>query len=478
LNVSRTPIRIGRRAVLRGAGGLAFGLPLLEAMVDTDPVLAQLAPRRFLVVWCGVGVGHDDGDALVAPTGPGGPLSSVALPLGIDPLDGFREDVSIITGMRIPIDGGPGARPTNDGDFHGQPLGPLVSGVRGRSGTRRAQGASSDYVMAGEIGGETRIPHLTIKVQADGYAYYDVPITYSGAGSEIESTASPSGVWDTLFRDFTPPGMEMPEEPMPDPAAERSRRKREAVLDLVRRSTDRLLPRLGAYDRARLGQHLAAIDELRRRVTAIDGGGVMPDTSACVVPGAPPASFPRGDNYGGEEERAAAMVDLVHMAFACDITRVVGMSMSEPMPALTIPTSITGCERLLDLHEYSHSARQRDHALGFRWHTRHFANLLEKLRSTPDGAGTLLDATAILFVSESGRVQDVGRGGSDENSGAHNTTDMMLVVAGCGDRLRLGHHIVAEDEHPVKALIATMQAAGYSGSTHGEVSGALASVLI
>ena len=459
--------RINRRQLLRGAGGVALALPLLEAMQSDRIASAAPAPTRYVLLFGGVSIGNESGKQLVVPESPGS--LTAPLPPGLAPLEPFKSELSVVSGLSIPAGNGAGNTPPGGrygrASFHDESVGPLLSGVRSPNdiNDNKAQGESSDYVVAKQIGGATPFSQIAIRVQAASYGGHVVPVSYKGKKLPIDPYSSPVGLYDALFGSFVPPG----EDGGPDPSAQIAAQKRGSVLDLVRDDTKRLLGRVGAYDRQRLEAYLEALDALRKKVEAVDPG---PVTSVCEKPDAVGPSDSVGGSYGGEDKRAEVFIDLLHMALACDLTRVATVAVSEPMSMMVVPASITGIAagENKDLHELSHSSTLQNHARGFAWHTKHVARLLEKLQSTPDGTGTFLDSTVVVYVTEGGC-----------GSGApHNTEGMAVVVAGGKDRIRQGEHIVAQGQHPVKVLVSAMNAVGVEATGLGEVQGNVPALLL
>ena len=291
-----------------------------------------------------------------------------------------------------------------------------------------------------------------------------MPLSYVDAAEPIDPYSSPGGLYDALFGPtFVPPDM----GGMPDPVAEAARAKRASVVDLVRGDTQRLMARVGAYDRQRIEAHLEGLDALYKKITAVE---TTSNPVSCSKPDPLNPSQNAGGNYSGENERAEVFVDLLHMALACDLTRVATLAISEPMSMMVVPGNVTGIadNQNKDLHELGHSSTVENHARGFAWHTKHLARLLEKLKSTPDATGNFLDNTVVVFLTESG-----------SGAGApHNTEGMAVVVAGGKGRIRQGEHIVATGEHPVRAIVSAMNAVGVTATGLGEVQGNIPSLLV
>jgi hypothetical protein len=106
------------------------------------------------------------------------------------------------------------------------------------------------------------------------------------------------------------------------------------------------------------------------------------------------------------------------------------------------------------------------------WHIGHYAYLLDKLKNTPEGAGNVLDNSAIVFMPEGGHGTQLND--SMSPNATHSVEKMILLVAGHAGGLKPGKHIVTNQAHPGQVLISAMQAVGYTQDTFGEVKGKLA----
>jgi hypothetical protein len=482
---------LGRRALLRGLGGAAIALPALEIMLETNRALAASAPLRYIVLWGGQSLGAD-GDAvhnLFVPDklGPGYDLKTATQPFATF---GAEKEITIVSGLRVPTANGgatpPGGRPD---DFHINNMGPILTGVRSADGDKL--GPSSDQVMAGAIGGKTVFKSVSYQVQAGWYLSVSAPygrdiisVREDGGGNlvEIPGTVSPKQAFDTLFYNFQPP-----DDPAAAKAADFAWRRRKSVVDLVRRRAERLVAGLGGADRQRLERHLDEIRELEKRIAALppDPGG------ACLKPADPGADPPLGGNqanvdgdnqydqnlgYSGEEERARVFMDLVHMAVTCDLTRVAAVLVTMAQSHLNMHP-LTG--HATDLHEIGHNGvpgGTQAVAEANAWHMKHFAYLVDKLRSTPEANGTVLDHCAVVWLWEGGHGADPSTG---KPQSSHSTENMACAIAGGAGGLRRGEHVVAPAglDHPANVLLTAMRAAGYTGDALGEVKGHIPGLL-
>jgi len=487
-------LRLSRRTLLQGASA-AVGLPLLDAMVGRAMGQTTQSPARFVMVYCGVGPCGEGRnmvtgmpDEHVLPVLPG--ALTAALKTGLAPLEamGLKGDTTVISNLRIPRTG-PGRRYGSSG-FHYETMGPTVSGVGETSGlfSRSAWGPSADWLLAQQLGAATRIPSLVYRVQAaeytNGYTVDNISFRprpnrnpmYDPFTIRNDPTVSPRIAFDQLFTGFTPPTTGQPPPP-PDPELLR----RKEVLQRVQASYAQLKPQLGKSDRARLDEHLANVAALEGRVNQYLIPP-PPQPSTCVVPMRPGPDPVEANGYGDEDARAGQLVDLIHMAFACDLSRVVSLELTSSMSGIRLPNSLGITYRSWDnsplpvppMHEATHG--QGNHlsvAEVIAWHTKQLGRLAKKLKDTPDVTGSLLDHTAIVFVMEAG----LGKAKDPNETPPHTSEGMAAVVLG-GKSLgmQLGQHLVSAGEHPASVLLTAMRAASKNqvtalGDLTAEISG-------
>jgi hypothetical protein len=480
---------LSRRAVLQGAGKIAIALPWLEQMVEGQALAQTTAiPKRFVVVFDGqsLGAGGDPlhNDFVPNTIGRNYDLKSALAPLGTL---GVRDQVSVVSGLRIPTaseNGGTVPAAGRPNDFHVSSLSPLLSGVRSGSSTA-SMGVTSDQLLVPLLAGNTKLSSFVCRAQAEWYLSVSAPygrdmISYKKDGTgklvPIPPQTSPQQAFQQLFGNFTPAGVDAATAA----AIDRQHRARKSILDLVRGDTERLTNQLGTADRTRLSRHLDELRDLERRVNAI----APPAVGECKVPPNPGQDPALGGNqgtdgsgnntysqnlgYSGEEERARAFVDLIHMALVCDLTRVASFQITMFQSHLSM-FNITG--QATDCHELSHGGVPGGTmavSKGIAWHVKHFATLVSKLKGTPEGTGSVLDNTALVFLLEGGHGFDAGTG---ENNSSHSTENMACLIAGGVGGLKPGQHVVAAGKHPANVLITAMKAVGYSQTTLGEVSG-------
>jgi hypothetical protein len=473
---------LSRRAVLRGAG-VALGLPFLEAMLDKVPARADglEAPKRFIVVGGATSTGSDrgifstlDASALRGMTIPVENGMNYTMPLGLLPLQAARDHVTIVSGLRM-LPGEPGA-PLSDGIGHdanmlAQLTGTTVDGMVVTSLTPRAP--TCDQLMLPLLRGTSLYPALHLRAQVvPSFERGTKFMSQRRVGNRIQAElprTSPEEVFRALFSTLPPPTPEGRE-------AERKRRELDLhVVDSVYDRARKLESRLGQADRRRLDQHLTEVSELEKRIRT------LPVVSAsCRAPDAPgpdPQPTPDG-TYAGETERARAMVDLLHMALLCDLTRVATLQLSVPEwelamaaatgdPGMNI-SDASGSGLHLSIHHSGNTNTMRPHereAKALAWHVDHFTRLVRLLAASPEAnGGTMLDSSAVLYVSEGGW----GPGGF----GSHAPENMLMLLAGRAGGLRPAGHMHVQT-HPGRVIFGAMKALGYAEPTFGEITSEL-----
>jgi hypothetical protein len=163
------------------------------------------------------------------------------------------------------------------------------------------------------------------------------------------------------------------------------------------------------------------------------------------------------------------MFDIQVLALESDMTRVISFKTGRDASSRVYPES--GSNR--GFHPASHHGGREAAILDFnlinRYHVSMLPYFLDKLKNTPEGAGNVLDNSAILFVPEGGHGTQLNDASSQWQT--HSTEDMVILVAGRAGGLQPGQHIATGGAHPAQCLVSGMQAAGYTGDTLGEVSG-------
>jgi hypothetical protein len=480
-----------RRRFLRGLGGLCLALPFLETLAPKR-AHAATPSNRYVFMFGGMSIGSND-EGKIAPATEG-PLAG-ALTRGLAPLGDFgvTDVVSLVSGLSIPVAETPPAagRPYS---FHSTSHQVISTGRRfdtANWGVLPDQ--TSDWLAAAKLAGDTLQANLVYRAQPAFYRGANpeggtdglISARYNGAGQlePVPPITSPRVAFESLFSGFVPP------DPAQADGAKRLLRMRQSVVDLVADDAAALKTRLSASDQLRMQRHF---DELRSLETRLDELE-LPDIAACQMPTHPGEDPPIGNaidpssggdynenytnsnGYSDEERRATILTDLIHMAFACDISRVSSLMLTHAQCFMNMYTLLNLPS---DLHEISHGSigggtmAEMQDALAdcAAWHVKHFARLVQKLRDTEDADGSsLLDRTALALAFEGGFGLDPEQ---DAQGSAHSSENMAVLIGGKAGGLNAsgGRHLRATGRHPAEVINTAMQAVGVSTQL-GEVSG-------
>ncbi|MFO0761643.1 MAG: DUF1552 domain-containing protein [Byssovorax sp.] len=378
-----------RRRFLRAAGGVALALPILEAL-DVPPARAVTFPKRLVIVFSPNGMPVD----YWKPTGT---EQSFTLSPVLAPLTAHQDDLVIVSG----VDMESSYHGVGDG-MHLNGMGHMLTGtelVDSGFGTYWGGGISVDQFIAQAIGGTTRLGSLELGVE-DNPATCKSRMSYLGPAQPVPPETSPQKAFDRLFGKST----------------EDRTAQRKSVLDAVDGDLDTLRKQLGKDDAHKLSAHLDAVREIEKRL-AIPASC---DASSIALPAG--STFP----LAGQ-----AQIDILVRALACDLTRVASLQwsastsnvvfswlgISDPHHSLshTLPTDAPSQMKLMAIN---------------RWYAQMFANLLSAMKAVPEGDGTLLDHTLILWCNELGDGE------------IHARRDMPYVLAGrAGGALKTGRFL-------------------------------------
>lgn len=489
--------KLKRRMFLRGALGTAIALPLLDAMMDDNgEALADgsALPCRYFVGFGGFSLRTDRGVGLAdyIPTRAG---RDYDLPTALSPLAGHgnvKNHISVVSNLTIPLDANRAPGPGEGRVFHHHAPA-LLCGVRSE-GTDHVDptfgGSSSDQIVADAIGGTTTFRSLQYRAQAGSYTAYTDKVhktvmswrrdaMSSAPATPVQPVVSPRQAYETLFTNFDPS----------DPAiAARNafeREKRGTILDLVDRRMNGLAERLGASDRQRIDKHLDEIRAIERSLmTAPPPAMGNPNCMMLPHPGNDPPiggaimngtlDYDVNKGYSNEDRRVDVLSDLIHMAFVCDLSRVATLMYTFFQSNMNC-FELTGARWMFhSLHHHGGTTQQLSEMI--QWHVDRYAGLVAKMRDTPEGAGSLLDNCALVFLNEGGRGAQYG---NDPTEKSHTAEDMACLVAGGAGGLRQGEHIIAPSgrNHPAHVLATAMSAVGAGNTGLGEVSGLMSEMI-
>lgn len=407
--------RLSRRAVLRGAGGVAIALPWLEIM---RPERAHAAPgpaQRFVAVFTPGGTVLENW----RPTG-----SEQAFELGpiLKPLEPVQDKVIVLDGIDMK---------SAIGEQNQAGLIAWLTGTRQADASSGgfAEGPSVDQVLKSRLStGPLASLELAVRWGTGKSHGLPSPINIANYADTptfdpITPRLDPVAIWQDLF------GTAQPESP--EQAWERS------ILDGVRRRYSTLSQRLGAEDRMRLEAHLEMIRELEQGVGAMAcAGPELIDTSDYD-----PAAGLLSDDIGSVRDPATdaaipkvgkLMMDMLVMALSCDITSVATLMWSDTEAKHTFPW--LGLDE--HLHYYMNDGGYHPEELTtiFTWYSQQHAYLIEALAAAPGPNGSLLEDTVLFFGSQL------------QNPASHEKTDMPFLLAGQGGGLKTGRWL--QFDHP------------------------------
>ncbi len=426
---------IPRRTLLRGLGaGLA--LPLLDSMI---PALSRAAttasPTRAAFLYVPNGIIMNEWMPTPAPLAAG---SSVPLPTDFPriskALQPFRDDILMFSGLTHN-----GGRALGDGPGdHGRAGANYLTGVHPKktNGRDLQTGISVDQIAARRLDGKTRFASLELGCEEgvqggscdNGYSCaYSNSISWRTPSSPNPAEIRPRAVFERLFGNHD--GGIQDSDP-------REARYQKSVLDMVRGEAQLLASSLGGSDKRKLSEYLDSVRELEKRIEATE------KTAAPRPKGieAPPNSIPTDMT-----EHSRLMFELMALAFQTDSTRVatvlIGLEQSpRAYPEIGIPEAHHG----LTHHQGDKEKIEKVTKINM-FHVQQFAWLLNKLKSTPDGDGSLLDHMMVTY----------GSGFSDGN--AHDHANLPLVLAGrANGQLKPGRHVRYAAETPMTNLFTAM----------------------
>lgn len=443
-----TKPKLDRRTFLRGLGGAAISLPFLEASL---PGLAHAKPqnssngkypKRFIVFF------HPNGVIPDAwwPKKTGNKEKDFELHDSLSPLKSFKDKLLFMKGVHMDsVGAGPGG-PHQQGMGGVLTARPLQEGnMVGNDGSLAGwgDGISIDQAIANKIGKVTPYKSLNLGVRGDAHGGSRVRtrLSYAGPAQPIPPQNDPRKVFEQIFSNFDP-NSEGNDEIL---------KKRTSVLDTVQDQFERLKKRVGSRDRKKLDRHLQKIREIERRLQNTGGG------EACRVPGKPKEQ--KANSEKTMKDIAELQTELAVLALACDLTRVATIQISNSVNHIRYPwVNSMGDGHALSHAGPSNSQAKKEWIKRDTWHAEQFNYLLEELSKIPEGDGTMLDNTMLLWV------QEISVGNT------HSHKDMPFILAGnVADTFRTGRFIEFSGGKYHNDLLAALgKAYGLNTDTFGD----------
>lgn len=413
-----------RRTVLRGIGA-TVALPFLDAMAPaltaTSRTAANPVPRLgFIYAPNGMFLPN------FHPVGGGGRGFEMS-PI-LKPLEPYRDQMVVVSGLS-----NRGLVSTNEGGgVHTRAHGGWLSGVlpKRTEGADIEAGKTIDQYAADVLGADTSLRSLELTTESNftvgncenGYSCtYQNSTSWRTATTPLPHERDPRVVFQRLFGD----GGSM-EARLAQMSTDRS------ILDSVTESIGRLERRLGLRDRSSVEEYLEAVREIERRIQRAEQGNAATPLPAVEQPGGVPEEY---------DEHVLLLFDMLVLAYQADVTRVSCMQMARELSGRTYPNigvpeahhSVS--HHQLDPHNIEQYTKINTHQMSL------FAQMVEKMHNTPDGDGTLLEHTILLY-------------GTGMGDGDHHTPYNLPVtlVGGGNGQLAGGRHLQYELDTPFMNL--------------------------
>ena len=410
-----------RRTFLR-AMGTTVALPFLDAMAPALSAQARPTPR-FGFVYIANGVIQNQWNP--ATTG-----SGFDLPPLLQPFAGVRDQINILSGLsHLQADTfGDGT-----GD-HPRASAVWLTGVhaydRVQPGVEVKLATTVDQMIAQKIGATSRIPSLELAVDFptqgscdSGDCFYVNTVSWRNEKTPNPTESHPRIVFERLFGDGG------------NAAARQARARSESsILDSVRAEASRVTASLGAGDRTKLSEYLESVREVERRIQNSESQPLdveLPDRPTDI-----PKSF---------AEHTRLMFDLQVLAFRADITRVFSMIMSRELSSMTFAAiGVPEQHHAVSHHRNDPELIAKKARIDIH-QAQQMAYFLERLQATPDGDGSLLDHSLVLY------------GGGMGDGNLHRHADLPTLMAGkLGGAFKTGRHLNYKLDTPMANLLLTM----------------------
>ena len=412
---------LSRRTVLHGLGA-TLTLPFLDAMLPAFSLRVHAAVKpvhRFQTFYVPNGMAMQ----YWSPQGEG---SAFELSPILEPLAPFRNQMLVLSGLRA-----------NWNYIHAGASGSFLTGTTrgGRNEVEVIADVSMDQLLARQFANDTQVASLEIAMDPPANAgactgilscAYTHTISWRSPTQPLPMEHNPRAVFEKLFGDSG----------STDRAARESRlRQHKSMLDSVAEKLARLKRELGPQDQVKVNEYTEAVRDVERRIQMAEAQRDV-DVPNLEQPQGVPPTF---------EDHLALMLDLQLLAFQSDLTRVISFMVGKeqsarPYPQIGVPEAHHPLSHHNDIPELiAHMSKIN------RYHTELFSRYLAKLRATPDGDGSLLDHTTILY------------GSGISNSTKHSGDNLPILVMGGGaGRLRGGRHLVYTDKPSMANLLLTL----------------------
>jgi hypothetical protein len=430
-----------RRTFLRGVGA-ALALPFLDAMT---PALSAMAANPTPVMRLGFTY-VPNGIQLVnwIPKVEG---TQFEIPPILNSLAPFRDQMTIVSGLSNKqaemFDEGGGA--------HTRPATTWLSGVRPKrtEGADIQAGPTIDQIAAQKLGKDTALTSLELALEPNflvgncetGYSCsYMNTFSWRDSQTPVPMETNPRVVFERLFGEGGTGALRVADM-----------RLNRSILDSVRGDISKLERSLGTSDRRMIAAYFESIRDVERRLQRAEEHA---QTSPTAMEG--PLGIP--DSF---HEHAELMFDLQYLAYQADLTRVVGFQIARELSTRSYPEAGVAEAHHDVSHHQNNPERMAKNTKINAYHVQLFSRLVEKMHATPDGDGTLLDHSILLYGA--------GMGDGDQHS-AHNLP-VVLVGGGCS-QLKGGRHIKCALDTPMMNLgVSLLEKVGIEAEHVGDSAG-------
>jgi len=370
--------QLSRRTFLRGTG-VMMALPWLESLSvwgnesATSGAVNSAAPafpKRFAALFMGNGINANHWWAK-------GAGAEMELGRTLEPLAPFKQKLNVIDGLFNKPAVGVGIHPGQTGN--------ILSGMPLMKGAVLRGGISMDQVLANKLGQETMQPSLVLGCEQPITGYhetnfsmaYSSHISWQSADSPVPMEVYPSLAFDSLFEN-------------------RGNRRTQSILDRIKDDASSLARKISSQDRSKLDEYLSSVREVEKRIDWMRRDKAKAEDHA-KDRGKPLFVMKRPDNGLPEDvrEHMRLMCDIVALAFQTDKTRVATLLLCRDLSGLFYP--------FLDVRKAHHSASHDDLSDDYerisRYYVSQLAYLAARLEAMPEGEGTVLDNTCLLYLS-------------------------------------------------------------------------------
>ena len=430
---------LSRRTVLRGMG-VSLALPFLDAMAPAMAATRRTAaaPRtRFAAIEMVHGSAGSTGDGTRlhywSPSEVGKDFEMTPILRALEP---HRDHLTVVSHTDI----APATAQTEAeaGADHTRSSAAFLTCAHAKmtEGADIYNATSADQIYAQAFGQETPLPSVQLCIEdvgsltgACGYGYscvYANTISWSSPTTPLPMERDPRAAFARLFGDGATPG-----------ERETRRRANASILDAILDKIDDLEMGLGAADRARLDDYLEDVREIERRIQRVEG-----TNAAAVVRELPASPIGVPDSW---TEHVNLMFDLQVLAFVTDTTRVATFKMGRDVSSRVFTEA--GVET--PFHSLSHHGNRPDRLAEFAklnaFHVDQVAHFIQRLKETPDGDGSLLDQSLVLYGSPMG------------DGSVHNHLRVPLFLAGhANGQFKGNHHLLCADGTPMANVMLTV----------------------